>query len=155
MSIYVDIRQQDFDVGEQHRLLCHNAPNSGAQVLFVGKVRDLNLNSSVQALELSHYQGMTETLIKNICQQAEQRWAIEDIRVIHRVGRLSAQDQIVLVAVASKHRADAFSGAEFVMDELKTQATFWKKEIRDDGEHWLDMKQKDLDRSARWHANAR
>lgn len=151
--MYVSIRHDDFDVGHEQKLLSEGASDAGGQVLFVGKVRDFNTGSSVKALELSHYEGMTETTIKEICKYAQKRWTLSNIRVIHRVGQLKAQDQIVLVAVAAPHRAEAFKGAEFIMDELKTNATFWKKEIRSDGEHWLDMKQKDKDRSARWKKN--
>ena len=157
MSLYIDIRQSSFDVGHEHRLISEAHPDSGAQILFVGSVRDYsntdNNRCSVEALELSHYPGMTEATIKDICLQAQKRWELSGIRVIHRVGKLKAGEQIVLVAVASPHRAEAFEGAEFIMDELKTRATFWKKEIRSDGEHWLDMKQNDRDRSDRWKCN--
>lgn len=152
MNLYIDIREGDFHVGDEQQQLAHDCPQAGGQVLFIGCVRDYSHNSdhSVHALELSHYQGMTEATIETICQQANARWDLTAVRVIHRVGKLNARDQIVLVAVAAAHRAEAFKGAEFIMDELKTQATFWKKEIRSDGGHWVDMKQSDLQRSARW-----
>ena len=161
MSLYIDIRENDFDVGQEQQLLAEACPHSGGQVLFVGRVRGSGNSGAipgpdcaVEALDLSHYPGMTETTIGDICQRAQKRWGLNGIRVIHRVGRLKAGEQIVLVAVASLHRAEAFEGAEFIMDELKTRATFWKKEIRSDGEHWLDMKQQDRDRSARWLPSA-
>jgi len=153
MNLYIDIRQGDFDIGLEQQLLSDESPDSGGQVLFVGRVRDYSHanDSSVYALELTHYEGMTETAIEEICLQAQQRWTLTSVRVIHRIGKLKSQEQIVLVAVAAPHRAEAFKAAEFIMDELKTNATFWKKEIRSDGEHWLDMKENDIERSKRWH----
>lgn len=165
MDLYIDIRQSGFDVGDEQQRLSESSPDAGGQVLFVGLVRDYHhadaagtgadiLPHSVHALELSHYEGMTENTIANICHQAEQNWNLSAVRVIHRIGRLSAGEQIVLVAVASAHRAEAFNGAEFIMDELKTNATFWKKEIRADGDHWVDMKQTDITRSERWQSES-
>ena len=150
--MYVDIREEDFDLSAEYQALSSECRGAGALILFVGKVRDLNLNvdSSVQALELSHYKGMTEATLEEIGAEAQQRWQLSGVRIIHRVGRLCAADQSVMVAVAAAHRAEAFLSAEFIMDELKTRAAFWKKEIREDGTHWLDMKQKDVDRAARW-----
>lgn len=152
MNLYIDIRESDFDVGREQKVLSAESTDCGGQVLFIGRVRDYTVtnNSSVYALELSHYKGMTEKTIKDICLKAKQHWALDTVRIIHRIGTLKAQDQIVLVAVAAAHRAEAFQGAEFIMDELKTNATFWKKEIRSDGEHWLDMKESDIERSEKW-----
>ena len=159
MKLYIDIRQDDFDVGQEQQQLSAESPDAGGQVLFVGLVRDYshhsgnqNLETSVEALELSHYKGMTQAIIESICQQAGERWSLSGVRVIHRIGRLAANEQIVLVAVASPHRAEAFAGAEFIMDKLKTKATFWKKEIRSDGEHWLEMKEADKARCKRWQS---
>lgn len=152
MKLYIDIREDDFDVGYEQKKLAEDSPKAGGQVIFVGLVRDYNSQEthSVLALELSHYPGMTEKAIERICRQAEKRWTLNSVRVIHRVGKLKSQEQIVLVAVASPHRAEAFQGAEFIMDELKTNATFWKKEIHSDGEQWLDMKESDIKRSEKW-----
>lgn len=155
MHLYIDICEADFDVGHQQKLLSDESPQSGGQTLFIGLVRDYTKanESSVYALELFHYEGMTEKIIEKICTRAGQRWALDAVRVIHRVGKLQSREQIVLVAVASAHRSEAFKGAEFIMDELKTNATFWKKEIRSDGEHWLDMKESDIQRSEKWQAD--
>lgn len=149
--MFIDVRHADFDVGQEYQALTSNNPKSGGQVIFVGCVRDFSGDQDVEALVLSHYEGMTQKVIENICVEAQQRWELYDLRVIHRVGQLHPGDQIVLVAISAAHRADAFSGAEFIMDELKTRATFWKKEVRSDGTHWLDMKEADKRRSARWN----
>lgn len=156
MNLHIDIREGDFDVGQEQKLLSVESTHSGGQVLFIGLVRNYtnNNDSSVYALELPHYKGMTEKTIEEICLQARQRWPLDTVRVIHRVGKLKSQEQIVLVAVSAPHRAEAFQGAEFIMDELKTNATFWKKEIRSDGEHWLDMKKSDIERSEKWQSGS-
>lgn len=158
---FISVREENFDIGEEQKALLKESNNTGAEILFVGRVRDFvkaDLSThkpSVSALFLSHYQGMTETAIKEICTEAETRWQLSAIRVIHRIGELHTGEQIVLVAVSAAHRAEAFSGAEFIMDELKTRATFWKKEIRSDGEYWLDMKESDKKRAARWQSDTK
>lgn len=144
------ISELDFDVGEEYQSLCLDLSSVGAVVTFVGRVRDLNKGNEVATLELQHYPGMTEALIQDILDQAKQRWSIERARVIHRVGKLEPNDQIVFVGVASAHRGDAFSAAEFIMDYLKTKATFWKKESDGENSEWLDMRETDLAAAKRW-----
>jgi molybdopterin synthase catalytic subunit len=147
----IEVREACFDPGYEYQKLADQCPDAGAVVMFIGKVRDLNQHAEVARLELSHYAGMTEASIESICDAASQQWQLSDFRVIHRVGRLAPKDPIVLVAVASPHRSEAFSACEFIMDRLKTEAAFWKKEIRSDGEHWLDMNTRDVARSERWN----
>lgn len=150
--MHIEIHERDFDLGEEYLALVDASKNSGAQVLFVGRVRDFSENESIEKLILSHYPGMTEKVIERICKEACQRWKLLSIRVLHRVGQLKAGDQIVMVGVSSEHRVDAFSGAEFIMDALKTEATFWKKEqFKDGDERWLDMKKSDRIKAAQWH----
>jgi molybdopterin synthase catalytic subunit len=149
--MHIEIDECDFDVGTEYQALVDASKNSGAQVLFVGRVRDFSENQSIEKLVLSHYPGMTEKVIERICKEASQRWKLLSIRVLHRVGELKAGDQIVMVGVSSEHRVDAFAGAEFIMDALKTEATFWKKEqFRDGEERWLDMKETDQKKAAQW-----
>lgn len=149
--MHIEVREQDFDLGEEYQALVDASENSGAQVVFTGRVRHFSDIASIKALVLSHYPGMTEKVIKDICERACQRWKIQAVRVIHRIGELRPNDQIVMVGVSSEHRADAFSGAEFIMDALKTEALFWKKEQLADGrERWLDMKTEDQQRAAQW-----
>lgn len=149
------VSESDFDIAEQYQKLCNGLSNIGAVVTFVGLVRDLNEDGKVSSLELQHYPGMTESLIKDILQEAQQRWNLERAIVIHRVGPLKPSDQIVYIGVASAHRKEAFAAAEFIMDYLKTKATFWKKESRKDSSgkdkaRWLDMKDSDKAASDRW-----
>ncbi len=142
--------ESDFDVGTEYAQLCSDLPGAGALVSFVGRVRDLNESTSVASLELQHYPGMTEKLIQQIIDQAKKSWDIDRVRVIHRVGTLCPTDQIVFVGVASAHRKEAFAAAEFIMDYLKTKATFWKRESDGHKAEWLDMKDSDIAASQRW-----
>jgi molybdopterin synthase catalytic subunit len=125
-------------------------PNIGALVSFVGQVRDINDGSSVNTLTLEHYPEMTEKALLKIEAEAKSRWDLIDSLIIHRVGTLQAQDQIVLVLVASAHRGDAFSACEFIMDYLKTSAPFWKKEATSQGERWVEAKLSDDVAKERW-----
>lgn len=118
---------------------------------FVGKVRDMNLGDEVIGLSLEHYPGMTEKALAEICDQAEQRWPLLDIRVIHRVGDLDIGDQIVFVGVSSAHRGAAFEACEFVMDYLKTKAPFWKKERTSESTRWVESRDSDAKAAERWH----
>ncbi|NOS96972.1 MAG: molybdopterin synthase catalytic subunit MoaE, partial [Methylotenera sp.] len=122
----------------------------GAVVSFIGQVRDLNEGDAVSQLTLEHYPGMTEKSLEAIVSQAKSRWNIFDALVIHRVGTLQPLDQIVLVAVSSAHRGEAFKACEFIMDYLKTEAPFWKKEVTNSGERWIDAKLNDDDARERW-----
>ena len=146
----VKVQTDDFDVGQVLADLRRNKPNIGAMVSFVGLVRDLNDNAEVNTLTLEHYPQMTEKSLQAIVDQAKQRWDILDAVVIHRVGTLQPTDQIVLVAVTSAHRQAAFLACEFVMDYLKTQAPFWKKETNQQGAHWVEAKASDDDAQTRW-----
>ena len=146
----VRIQSADFDLGLELQQLAALRSDTGALVNFVGLVRDSNLNDQVQTLNLQHYPGMTESIIEQLINEAKQRWDIYEILVIHRIGTLQPQDRIVLVAVTSAHRGMAFKACEFIIDKLKTQAPFWKKEQTRDGERWLESRQSDLDSAAQW-----
>lgn len=124
----------------------------GAIVSFVGLVRDVNDGDAVGTLTLEHYPGMTEKALQAIEEEAKKRWDVLDSLIIHRVGTLNPQDQIVLVMVSSAHRGDAFKACEFMMDYLKTQAPFWKKEATSRGERWVEAKDSDDAAQVRWNS---
>ena len=144
------VQTQDFDVGLLLNQLRLANPSAGALVSFVGQVRDINDGDLVNTLILEHYPGMTESALSAIEMEASARWDIIDSLIIHRVGTLKPLEQIVLVAVLSAHRTEAFKACEFIMDYLKTQAPFWKKEITPTGERWLDAKLSDDAAVLRW-----
>ena len=139
----VTVQTEDFDVGAQLNKLRLASPNIGALVSFVGQVRDINDDDSINTLTLEHYPGMTESALLAIETEAKSRWDILDSVIIHRVGTLKPLDQIVLVAVVSAHRGEAFKACEFIMDYLKTQAPFWKKEATKQGQRWVEAKLSD------------
>ena len=147
----VSVQTEDFDAGLEISQLRNARKDTGAVVSFIGLVRDLNEGDQVSQLTLEHYPGMTEKALEAIVSQAQNRWAIFDAVVIHRVGTLQATEQIVLVAVSSAHRSEAFKACEFIMDYLKTEAPFWKKERTQSGERWLDAKNSDDEARERWH----
>ena len=149
----VRVQTEDFDVGAELAAMRLASKDIGALVNFVGQVRDMNDGDVVSTLTLEHYPGMTERSLEAIAVEAKSRWNIVDSLIIHRVGTLQPLDQIVLVAVTSAHRGEAFKACEFIMDYLKTQAPFWKKEATADGERWVEAKMSDDDAQARW-ANA-
>jgi molybdopterin synthase catalytic subunit len=146
--------EADFDVASEYQALCQSAPKSGAVVFFVGLVRELYDDvakpQKIDYIELNHYAGMTEILCQQIIDQARERFKFDAARVVHRVGKLGPNEQIVMVAVASRHRDNAFSAAQFIMDYLKTRATLWKKEVGERGDSWVGMKQKDAAAAKRW-----
>lgn len=147
----VRIQEADFDVGIEVQRLREGRPDVGAVVAFLGTVRDHGgAASGVQAMELEHYPGMTEASIWHMIEVARARFDIACVRVIHRVGSLKLLDPIVMVAVASAHRGQAFSACEFLMDYLKTQAPFWKKEITAAGGQWVDARESDDRALQRW-----
>jgi len=137
----VSIQQEDFDVGVETRKFTD--PKIGAIATFVGVVREVPMT-------LEHYPGMTQKALEKIVREAQERWQVLDCTVIHRYGPLQPMDQIVLVAVASAHRGDAFAACEFIMDYLKTQAPFWKKEQTPDGEKWVEARASDDEAAGRW-----
>lgn len=150
MTPEVEVRSEDFCLEQEYRALLERAGGSGACVLFSGLVRDWDNAAPLTALQLEHYPGMTEQRIAAIISTARQRWQINAIRVVHRVGLLQPGDQIVLVGVASAHRGDAFAACEYVMDYLKTQAPIWKKEIGPQSQRWVESRDSDCERAARW-----
>jgi len=146
----VSIRHEDFDLGAEVAALREGDGGVGAVAAFVGTVRDRSDGRSVASMELEHYPGMTEAAIEAMIDQAFARFDIRAARVVHRIGELAARDQIVLVAVASAHRGEAFQACEFLMDYLKTNAPFWKKEATDAGARWVDARVADDAALARW-----
>ncbi|CAM3145493.1 MULTISPECIES: molybdopterin synthase catalytic subunit MoaE [Moritella] len=145
----IQIQTEDFDLAAEYAAL-GKSHSTGAVVTFIGKVRDFNQGDSVSGLTLEHYPGMTEKSLAKILVEAETRWSIQGVKVIHRVGELALGDQIVFVGVASMHRGDAFQACEFIMDYLKTQAPFWKKEATEAGSHWVDARETDTTAADRW-----
>jgi len=143
----ISVQSEDFDLGAEVKAISGN-PKIGAVASFVGLVRD-------NAMTLEHYPGMTERAIGKIVEEAKSRWQVMDCTVIHRHGALKPNDQIVLVAVASGHRGDAFAACEFIMDYLKTQAPFWKKEQTPEGVRWVEAKTTDDQAAERWTENSR
>ena len=150
MAARVSVQQADFDLSAEVAALRAGDGGVGAVVAFVGTVRDRGDGQAISAMELEHYPGMTEAAIEAMVDEAFRRFELRAVRVVHRVGRLEAQDQIVLVAVSSAHRGQAFQGCEFLMDYLKTQAPFWKKEHTAEGARWVDARVADDDALARW-----
>jgi molybdopterin synthase catalytic subunit len=150
MAARVSIQTEDFDVAAEIAALRRADPGVGAVCSFIGTVRDRSEGASVSAMELEHYPGMTEKAIEQMIDEAFRRFDLRAARVIHRVGPLAVQDQIVLVVVTSAHRGQSFQACEFLMDYLKTQAPFWKKETTPEGDHWVDARVADDDALRRW-----
>lgn len=147
MAHTVRVQTEDFNAGLMYEALVGD-PKSGAVVTFSGLVRDDS--GTLQALELEHYPPMTEKALEDIVAQAAERWPLQHSIVVHRVGYLRVNEQIVYVGVASGHRQAAFEAASFIMDYLKTRAPFWKKEHYTDGSHWVEAKHSDNIAAARW-----
>ncbi len=154
MSFTVSIQTQDFDVSQELAALRAGDARVGAICSFLGTVRERNDGSSVASMELEHYPGMTEKSISAMMDEAKKRFDIFAARVIHRVGLLHPEDQIVFVAVTSAHRGESFKACEFLMDYLKTQAPFWKKEVTPEGARWVDARVSDDQALARWGIQA-
>jgi molybdopterin synthase catalytic subunit len=144
------VQREDFDCGAEIDAVARGNPKVGAVASFVGLVRDVNDDANVRTMTLEHYPGMTEREIAKIVEEACGRWDILDCTVIHRFGELKPTDRIVLVAVASGHRGDAFAACEFIMDYLKTRAPFWKKETTSAGGRWVEARASDDDAAERW-----
>jgi molybdopterin synthase catalytic subunit len=146
----VSVQTADFDVGVETRFLSAISKEVGAVNTFLGTVRDINEGDHVSTLHLEHYPGMTEKQIDAIIERSAERWSVLGAVVIHRVGDLNPGDNIVFVGIASRHRSDAFRACEYVMDTLKTEATFWKREIAAGASRWLTTRQRDLEARAKW-----
>ncbi len=147
----IRVQEQDFDVGKEYQALVADDASCGAAVLFVGKVRDLNQGHQVSGLYLEHYPAMTDKYLNQLEAQARERWPLQRVTIIHRVGQLALADQIVLVGVSSTHREAAFEAAQYMMDLLKTQAPFWKKEVVESGENrWVEANHKDQEAVKKW-----
>jgi molybdopterin synthase catalytic subunit len=146
----VRVQTADFDLGAEVAALRAEDGGVGAIASFVGTVRDRSDGQGVSRMELEHYPGMTEAAIEAMIDEALRRFDLRAARVVHRVGELAVGEQIVLVAVTSAHRAAAFQGCEFLMDYLKTQAPFWKKETTPEGARWVDAREADDAALARW-----
>lgn len=149
-QIKIQVKEDDFFLQDEYQALLRDKADAGAVVTFSGLVRDFNDGRDVTGLKLEHYPGMTEKALNEIAQQASERWDLLAITIIHRVGQLHLSDQIVLVAVASAHRGDAFHACEFVMDYLKTRAPFWKKETTKEGEFWVEARASDTTKANSW-----
>jgi molybdopterin synthase catalytic subunit len=146
----VSVQAEDFDVAALQRELLAGAHAEGAVACFTGYVRAANVGQPVKVMELEHYPGMTQRSIQGILEQASRRWPLLAASVVHRIGRLQAGDQIVWVGVASVHREAAFSACEFIMDYLKHEAPFWKKEVGPQGARWVEARAQDSVRASRW-----
>lgn len=146
----VSIQKEDFDLQQEIAALRSGDARVGAVCSFIGTVRDRNDGSAVASMELEHYPGMTEKAIEAMIDEARRRFDILGARVIHRVGLLQPQDQIMMVAVTSAHRGESFQACEFLMDYLKTQAPFWKKEQTPEGARWVDARATDDEAMTRW-----
>ena len=146
----IHIQHEDFDCGVEIESLHSIGSHIGAVVSFVGLVREFADEGQLTAIELEHYPQMTQKSLERIAAEAKSRWDVEGIKIIHRVGRLLPENRIVFVGVASRHRGEAFSACEYVIDLLKTQAPFWKKECFASGEQWVEAKHSDVNKSNRW-----
>ncbi|KAA5840386.1 molybdopterin synthase catalytic subunit MoaE [Pseudomonas chlororaphis] len=146
----VHVQAEAFDLDRLHREVRDEDPGVGALVTFVGYVRDLNLGEQVGSLFLEHYPGMTERSLQRIVDEAHERWPLQRVRVVHRVGELQVAEPIVFVGVASAHRQAAFEACAFLMDYLKTRAPFWKREQTSSGERWVQGRESDQLAASRW-----
>ena len=143
------VQTEDFDLTTEVELIKSTNSRIGAVVSFIGTVRDLTSESLV-SLSLEHYPGLTEKSLTSIADKARNKWEIESITIIHRVGTLGIGDQIVLVITSSKHRQAAFDSCNYIMDFLKTDAPFWKKEVSDKEEKWVGKRESDEEQKKRW-----
>jgi len=143
------VQTEDFDLTTEVRHTRNNNPQIGAIVSFIGTVRDLH-PGSISSMTLEHYPGMTEKSLKSIVTEARERWNLQNVTIIHRIGKLKVNDQIVLVVTTSKHRQAAFESCYFIMDYLKTDAPFWKKESTKQKEEWVESRKSDDEQKKRW-----
>lgn len=145
----VSVQLEEFDLGAEANAFAAGDDANGAIVTFTGVVRDL-ASGDLDVMEIEHYPGMTERALTKIAEEAQSRWSLGDVLVIHRHGRLAPGDRIMMVATAARHRKDAFEAAEYLMDYLKSRAPFWKKEITSSGAEWVDAKDEDENALNRW-----
>lgn len=147
-----DIRvgEADFSLDEELSRIMRESPSAGGVASFVGLVRNKNDGAAVSRMTLEHYPGMTEKSLAKIAAAARERFHLVDVIVVHRVGELKVGDRIVLCLTSAEHRSDAFAGCEYIMDWLKTEAPFWKKEQTPDGERWVDARESDGKARERW-----
>ncbi|MCG6896740.1 MAG: molybdopterin synthase catalytic subunit MoaE [Thiocapsa sp.] len=146
----IQVQSGPIDIVAEQETLRRGKPQVGALVTFVGLMRDINEGADVLSMTLEHYPGMTEKALAAIAGEAAERWVLEDISILHRVGVLRPQDPIVFVGVSSRHRGEAFRACEFLIDCLKTRAPFWKKEQTRQGERWVDARPADDQAARRW-----
>ncbi|MGA7980141.1 MAG: molybdopterin synthase catalytic subunit MoaE [Chromatiaceae bacterium] len=146
----VRVQTEPFDIAAEQEAVRRGRPEVGALVTFVGLMRDMNAGERVSRMTLEHYPGMTEKALAAIAEEAANRWDLQGVRIVHRVGDLMPQDPIVLVAVTSSHRGEAFRACEFLIDYLKTKAPFWKKEVTEAGERWVEARTTDDKAADRW-----
>ncbi len=149
-GVRVRVQVAPFDAGAEIAALTQGRRDVGAVATFIGCVRDRNEGARVARMTLEHYPGMTERALEEICDEAAARWDLVELRVVHRVGPPEPGDAIVLVAVSSAHRGEAFAACEFLMDYLKTRAPFWKKEETPEGPRWVEARASDDESAARW-----
>jgi len=150
MADLINVQEADFNIQDEYNAMRTANQEDGAIVFFTGLVRDFNQGNDVTGLFLEHYPAMTEKALEKIVQQAKDRWPINRVRLVHRVGQLYLADQIVFVAVSSEHREAAFDGCRFIMDYLKNQAPFWKKETTTKGDVWVEALEKDQIAMEKW-----
>jgi len=150
MADLINVQEADFNIQDEYDAMRTANQEDGAIVFFTGLVRDFNQGNDVTGLFLEHYPAMTEKALEKIVQQAKDRWPINRVRLVHRVGQLYLADQIVFVAVSSEHREAAFDGCRFIMDYLKNQAPFWKKETTTKGDVWVEALEKDQIAMEKW-----
>lgn len=150
MQIHISVQPHPFDPAEEEQAIRSGSPQTGAVVTFLGLMRDINEGDIVSGMTLEHYPGMTEKALATIVDEAAERWQLDAVRVVHRVGELLPEDPIVLVSVASHHRGEAFRACEFIIDYLKTRAPFWKKEQTSTGERWVDARHSDDQAERKW-----
>jgi molybdopterin synthase catalytic subunit len=146
----IRVQREDFDPGAEIQRLHAKRADIGGVVSFVGLVRGESHGEKLTSMTLEHFPGMTERELERIAGEARQRWALDDVTIVHRVGELKPGERIVLVVTAAAHRRAAFEAAEFLMDYLKTRAPFWKRELRASGEHWVEARDSDDEAAARW-----
>lgn len=152
MKQVIKVQVEDFDHASEYANLRQQAHSYGAIVTFTGLVRDFNTAGTVSGLFIEHYPGMTEKALNDICEKARARWKLGHITLIHRIGHIKADEQIVFVGVTSKHRKNAFESTEFIMDYLKSHAPFWKQEGSKNGLKWVEQKPSDINEARRWEA---